>query len=176
MPWLNLIPRWLLLSLLAVVVAAPWVAWVACRLDLAQAHLRLAQLQAVIATERAQDADAGRLATERYRAAELRTAAAGQEITNATIQASQMAGRAAVRAADSGAGLRKRAAAVAARCGGAAEHPAAATDSASAASSCAVLADVLGQVEAAGRGMAETADARGIAGTDCERRYDALKQ
>jgi hypothetical protein len=38
-----------------------------------------------------------------------------------------------------------------------------------------VLADLLGDVESAGRAMAAEADRRGIAGAACERSYDAVK-
>lgn len=38
-----------------------------------------------------------------------------------------------------------------------------------------LLADLLGEVEAAGRAMAAEADRRGIAGAACERSYDAVK-
>jgi hypothetical protein len=38
-----------------------------------------------------------------------------------------------------------------------------------------VLADLLGEVESAGRAMAAEADRRGIAGSACERSYDAVK-
>lgn len=38
-----------------------------------------------------------------------------------------------------------------------------------------VLADVLSEVESAGRAMAAEADRRGIAGAACERSYEALK-
>jgi hypothetical protein len=37
-----------------------------------------------------------------------------------------------------------------------------------------VLADVLGRLEEAGRELAAVADARGTAGTACERAYQAL--
>jgi hypothetical protein len=38
-----------------------------------------------------------------------------------------------------------------------------------------VLADVLGRLEEAGRELAAVADARGTAGTACERAYQALQ-
>lgn len=51
----------------------------------------------------------------------------------------------------------------------------AATGGAPAQDSTTVLADLLSEVESAGRAMAAEADRRGIAGTACERSYDAVK-
>lgn len=54
-------------------------------------------------------------------------------------------------------------------------HPPVAGSSAPAAEQPPVLADMLAELEARGRAMAEEADRRGIAGTACEQAYDALK-
>ncbi len=51
----------------------------------------------------------------------------------------------------------------------------AATGSPSAESTTGVLADLLGEVEAAGRAMAAEADRRGVAGRACEGAYAAVK-
>lgn len=57
----------------------------------------------------------------------------------------------------------------------AAGNTCAATGGAPAENATGVLADVLSEVEAAGRAMAAEADRRGIAGTACELSYDAVK-
>lgn len=49
------------------------------------------------------------------------------------------------------------------------------TGSATAESATGVLADLLSEVESAGRAMAAEADRRGIAGAACERSYDVVK-
>ena len=77
---------------------------------------------------------------------------------------------AAVYAAVAGGGLRFRAEAVAARC-----DPGPAGSSETTPSSGALLADVLGRLEAAGRDLAATADERGVAGAACEAAFDAVK-
>jgi len=71
--------------------------------------------------------------------------------------------------------LRHRAAALAAaaRCPTAAD-PAPALAGPAATAPADLLADVLGRVEQAGRELAAVSDARGAAGTACERAYDAL--
>lgn len=50
------------------------------------------------------------------------------------------------------------------------------TGSATAESATGVLADLLSEVEAAGRAMAAEADRRGVAGGACELSYDAVKR
>lgn len=54
-------------------------------------------------------------------------------------------------------------------------HPAPAAPGAPAAHPGLVLADVLGRLDEAGRQLAALADARGAAGTACERAHDALR-
>lgn len=53
-------------------------------------------------------------------------------------------------------------------------HPAAAAIGQAASAPGSVLADMLGRLEAHGRELAAEADRRGIAGSECEQRYDAL--
>lgn len=170
LPWLDLVPRWVLLA--GAVAAAAALA--AQTVRLASARAELTGVQLVLAQERQAAAEAGRLAAERFRAAEQRLQAVGQEITNDTIARTAVVQRALPRAAAAGDGLRLRAAAVAARCDRAAEGAAPATDSPAAAHAGAVLADVLGRLDQAGRELAEIADQRGIAGADCQRRHEAL--
>lgn len=114
-------------------------------------------------------------ASEAARAMETRRAAAIQEvITHAEVVAAQARSDAASSAA-AGAGLRQRAATVAARCSGATGNPAAAVPGSAASTPGDLLADVLGRLDEAGRQLAAVADARGAAGAACERSYDALR-
>ena len=107
-------------------------------------------------------AQAGRLLARERAAAMARIDAA------ATAQARRVAADRAGAAA-AGDGLRQRAAAVAARC-----DTGAASAGTAAGNPGAVLADVLGRLESAGRELAAVADERGVAGSACERAFDAL--
>lgn len=96
-------------------------------------------------------------------------AADAAQITRAQHVAAQS------RADIAGAGLRDRAAKLAAACGGrSAADTAPAGERAAAESAGRVLAELLGRAVDRARILAATADERGAAGTECERRYDAL--
>jgi hypothetical protein len=97
-----------------------------------------------------------------------------QEIAHAADRKLRQA-RADAAAADAAAGsLREYASALAARA--AACDPAAAVGSSPASDAGLVLAHMLGRLEAAGRDAAAAADAAHVAGSACERAYDALTQ
>lgn len=115
--------------------------------------------------------------SERVRTLEAAWITKHQEIARDAETQARRHAQAAAASAIAGNGLRDRAAqfATAARC----PAPEAATPagaSASAPGPAAVLADVLGRLEAAGRELAAVADARGAAGAACQRAYEALRQ
>lgn len=114
------------------------------------------------------------IATAANRAEERRRTAAQQEVNSEAERLSIRSRDAAVRAAAAGAGLRQRAAPFAAACDRAAGDSPSPSERAPAAGPGAVLADVLGRLEAAGRELAAEADRRGIAGSACQRSYEAL--
>jgi hypothetical protein len=156
----------------AAIAGAWW--WHAGAVQAARAEGR-AQVAAEWAKANSEAARAAAAAAAAHRETEQRReAAARKEIDDATtaLERARADADGAVRAA---AGLRDAARATAARCGGAAHHPAPAASSAAAPHHPGdVLADVLGLVEQAGRDMAQEADRRGIAGATCERLYDSL--
>ncbi len=146
--------------------------------DLARAEMALAAEQADRARERAQAAQALTAAAEQSRQTEAQWRARHQEVlTHAQIQIRDAAGDAAL-ARDAAGVLRKRAEVLAGQCAHAAAEPGAGSSLASAGQTApdaaAVLADLLGRLEAAGRELAAVADARGVAGTACEQAYDAV--
>lgn len=135
------------------------------------------RLRTTLAQTRAEAAATAASATAAYRALEARWRSA-QETIDRDARARQDQIRAAAAAgALAGDGLRLRAAATAtAACGGAPAPSAAAPAVGPAASSpAALLADVLGRLEEAGRQLAEVADTRGLAGQSCERAYNELQ-
>jgi hypothetical protein len=138
-------------------------------------RIKVAELRAQIQTERQQSAAAALQAQAEYRAVETAWVRKHQEIARDTQDQLRRNAAAAVDARVAGDGLRHRAAAVAARCAATAEA-AAAPGSQATTEPGAVLSDVLGRLEAAGRHLAAVADARGAAGAACERAYDALRQ
>lgn len=114
--------------------------------------------------------------TERdHRAEEKRRSVAQQGVIDEAIQARELALRDAARADAAAGQLQQRIAATAARARQAACHPAALVDGAPADDPIGVLADVLGRADARAGVLAEFADQAHIAGTACERQYDALK-
>lgn len=124
-----------------------------------------AELQAHTATLREEAMHGALIETTRRLTAQ-------QEVANAAeIKARRARGDAAAAgaAADS---LREYAARLAADADSC--HPAASAIGASAAGSGSVLSDMQRRLEAHGRELAAEADRRGIAGSECERRYDAL--
>lgn len=151
---------------------------------LSATELALANTETKLATEkrgreadRAAAAGVAASAITAYRAEEQRRAAALQETVNAARQEADLAVRARAAAERAAAGLRgaAAAAAAAASCRGAAAGRAPATaGSAPASSPGELLADVLVELEAAGRAAADEADRRRTAGLACERAYDSL--
>ena len=107
-------------------------------------------------------ADAALLAFDRARLLET--------VDHVAIDKTRSVRRAAVSAAVAGDGLRIRAQTVGATC-----DPGPAGSSETTPGPGAVLADVLGRLEAAGRELAATADERGIAGAACEAAFDSMR-
>lgn len=126
-------------------------------------------------TELAAAAAAAASASESARAEEQRRAAATQEAAHAAEKQITEARADAVAAGDAAGRLRQRAAAVAARSCSATGNSAAASASAPAADADLVYPELLGSALDEARRLAALADDRGIAGTACERAYDALK-
>lgn len=143
-------------------------------LDLSAARLAASQASQAHAADRARWAAEALAASERNRALEARWITAQEEIAHAASAQTAKIRVAQAAASAAGDSLRIRAAAVAADCRSA---PTAtpATSSPAAPDPGTLLADVLGRLEAAGRQLAEVADARGLAGASCERAYDALR-
>jgi hypothetical protein len=147
----------------------------------AAAELRttLATERADRATERADLTAQALAATARERATEQRWSTAyGQAATDAAAQLDR-ARRDADLARTAGNSLRARAAHYASLCAApAGPQPGPGAPAAPAGPPAShpglVLADVLGRLDAAGRELAALADARGAAGTACERAHDAL--
>ena len=77
-------------------------------------------------------------------------------------------------AADAADGLREQARRLAARASQCSSNPSPTQGSKATAKPTAVLAELLGEMEAAGRAMAKEADRRGIAGAACEVAYQSL--
>lgn len=149
-----------------------------------QAQLQAADMRTALQTARRQAAEAlaaahaeARRIEADHRALEQAWTRKHQEIAR---EAEDQARRTAAAAADAriaGDGLRHRAAQLAASSPAACPAPAdppAAPSSPPTPSAAAVLADVLGRLEEAGRQLAEIADARGRTGAACERAYAAL--
>lgn len=94
------------------------------------------------------------------------------EVANRAIHKAEVAASAALAADAVAVRLRRYADRLAASAG--ACHPAAAAVGTPASAPGLVLADMLGRLEARGRGFAAEADRRGTAGDECAGRYDAL--
>jgi hypothetical protein len=140
------------------------------------AQAELAKVQQAWDKETADREKVARDAERNARAAERRLAADHLEnINEAERLAARMRDNAAA-AAVSGAGLRERARAVAARCDRGPEAAAAAGASAPAAGAGDLLADVLGRLDSAGRQLALEADKRRVAGLTCERDADSVRR
>jgi len=152
------------------------------RADTETARRALADERAARATEREQLTAAALAATERARQTEAHWR--DQHATTAAAAQAQLerARRDADTARAAGDSLRARAAHYASLCNPApadpgaatADHPTPAANSSPTRHAGLVLADVLGRMDAAGRLVAQIADARGAAGTACQQAYDAL--
>lgn len=168
---ITAIPGWLWATLLAGLMGISG----KLALDLSAARLQAAQAVQAHDADRARWAAEALAASERNRALEARWTTAQEEIVraanvqNTRIQLAQAAASAA------GDGLRIRAATAASGCRASPTSDAAASGPA-AADAGTVLADVLGRLEAAGRELAEVADARGMAGAACQQAYGALER
>lgn len=143
---------------------------------LSAAKTELAEVRADFADERARAAAAAQRAEQAARAEEARRQ---KEKDHAIEEARRRAAAAAAdaRRADRAAGeLRDQLAAFVARARETAGSAGAACGGPPAGTELDVLAQLLGEVESAGRAMAAEADRRGIAGAACERAYDSLTQ
>lgn len=138
-----------------------------------RAQLEIAELRLQIQTERQQATEAALKAQAQYRTIESAWARKHQEIASDTQDQTRRNAIAANNARSAGDGLRIRAAETASRCDAPSNSPVAAA-SASAPSAGVLLADVLGRLEAAGRQLAEIADARAAAGQACQQAYQTL--
>jgi hypothetical protein len=148
-----------------------------------QAQLQAADLRAAQQADRRQAAEAlasahaeARRIEANHRALEQAWITRHQEIAREAETQARRTAAAADGARIAGNGLRHRAAQLAsspATCPAPADT-AAAPSSPPTSSPAAVLADVLGRLEEAGRQLAEVADARGRTGAACERAYGAL--
>lgn len=173
--------RALLACILLMLALAGVQSWRLHRAQLTAADLRT-EIQAQrrqAAEDRAQAVAASASAAAAYRSIEQAWIQKHQEIArDAETQARALdAARAAGRIA--GDGLRHRAqqlAATAACPAPTPADPATAPSSPPTPSAAAVLADVLGRLEEAGRELAAVADARGTAGAACQRAYQWLTQ
>lgn len=165
-----------ILSLIALLGVQTW--------RLHQAQLLAADLRLALQTDRGQAAEAlaaahaeARRIEANYRAIEQAWIRKHQELAREAEDQARRTAAAADSARIAGDGLRHRAAQLAASSAATCPTPA---DSPVAPSSpptshpAAVLADVLGRLEEAGRQLAEIADARGRTGAACERAYGAL--
>ena len=156
---LRVVPMWAW----ALMAALAWGGWQFHRAE--RAGATLLRLQHDTAMLREQAMHGALIETTRRLSAQQEAANAAQTKTIAARAAAASAAGVADR-------LRSHAAALAASA--AACNPAAATVGAAASAPGSVLADMLGRVEARGRELAAEADRRGIAGSECEQRYEAL--
>ena len=173
--------RALLACILVALALAGVQTWRLQRAQLSAADLRT-EIQAQrrqAAEDRAQAVAASASAAAAYRSIEQAWITKHQEIArDAETQARALdAARTAGRIA--GDGLRQRAAELAATAAcpaPTAPGPAPTPSSPPTPSPAAVLADVLGRLEEAGRELAAVADARGTAGVACQKAYESLTQ
>jgi hypothetical protein len=149
----------------AVIAALLWGGWQHRRADLAVAELARERAEAAILREQA--VSAALAETQRRIAAQQEIADAAERKARRARDDAAAAGAAADR-------LRQYAAELAASAAACNSAPAAFGEAASA--PAVVLADMLGRLEARGRDLAAEADRRGIAGSECAGRYDALTQ
>jgi hypothetical protein len=170
-------------------LAGRWPLWVACAafaalsLFAGRQTLRLADARTALATEqrdRAADRTrmeaAAREQVERFRADEQGWRDAQHENERLARKARDLAAQGAAAADAAGAGLRQRAAVVAAACRRPAGNPAAVGIGPAASAPGDLLVDVLGRLEGAGRQLARYADAARISSEQCAADYQALKR
>ena len=167
---LALIPR----SVLALALAATLALLGAQSWRLGRSDAALTTLQATVAAERQQAADAAAQASERRRLDERRITQAQTEGSNHANQDRAVARPAAVAAAVAGGGLRVAIDAVADHGRAIAEDPAAARQCQAAGAANAVLAELLGQCADRRIDLARYADETRAAGIECVGRYDPL--
>lgn len=167
---LAMIPR----SVLALALAAALALLGAQSWRLGRSDAALTTLQAAVATERQQAADAAAQASERRRLDERRITQAQTEGSNHAEQFRAIARPAAVAAVAAGGGLRVTLDATAAAGRAVAGDPAAAGQCQAAGAATAVLADLLGQCADRRIELARYADEARAAGVECVGRYDPL--
>ena len=146
--------------------------------DLARAESRLSAERAARERERADAAVALAEATEQARQTEAQWRARHQEVQAHAQTKARSAAADAARARDAIDGLQRRAEIIAAQCANPARDSAAADPSFAPRGQAApdpgvVLTNVLRGVAQAAAELAAVADARGVAGTACERAYEA---
>jgi hypothetical protein len=176
LPGANLL--WgLLCALLALAGVFAYLGKIEAERDIHRLRVTLADERADRAREREALAGEALRQSEKARSLEAAWINRHKEIAHEAQDQARRTAAAAAAAGIAGDGLRQRADRLAA----AAAHCPAAPDATIAPSGppashpAAVLADVLGRLEAAGRELAAIADARGAAGAACERAYEALR-
>ena len=173
--------RALLACILAALALAGVQTWRLQRVQLSAADLRT-EIQAQrsrAAEDRAQAVAASARAAAAYRSIEQAWINKHQEIALEAQDQALRTAAAAAAAGIAGDGLRQRAAELAATAAcpaPTAPGPAPTPSSPPTPSPAAVLADVLGRLEEAGRELAAVADARGTAGVACQKAYESLTQ
>jgi hypothetical protein len=165
LPWRKIIPA---LALLAAVGAG--IGWHVHRVDTARAEGRAAGADEV----RAEVEKKARIATEQARAEDQRRITAIREVADNAARLAEERRVAALDADRAAVSLRDRIAALAAKCSRPASGAGVAASGPSAPDAGRMLAELSGRLEAAGRELAAIADARGAAGSACERAYGAL--
>ena len=165
MAWLRLVPAWAWWLLAIVLVAGGQQVRVYSAQNLA------AKAQTDLADYRAEVAERDRRAALAVLAENQRRQKAADESRRQALEQIEQAQADAAAAGATADGLRGEAARLKrklASCSGTVPGSAPGRDAGS------VLADLLAEVESAGRAMAAEAQRRGIAGAACERQYDAL--
>lgn len=169
MAWLRLLPAWGWAALAGLILAA--VVGGVQQLRLSAAKVALAAEQVAHSSYRAEVAERDRRAALAVLAESQRRQKAADESRRQALEQIEQAQADAAAADATAGGLRAEADRLKrklASCAGAVPGSAPGRDAGS------VLADLLAEVESAGRAMAAEAQRRGIAGAACERQYDAL--
>jgi hypothetical protein len=169
--WLAVIPK----SALALAVAVLTALLVAQTLVAERSATKLAEERAGRASDRAQATAAAASAAEVQRAREQEWSNRYGQIEQEAANALQTLATHRAAADVAAGGLRDAARAAAARSRAACPRAPAAPGSAPAADPADLLADVLGELEQAGRELATEAGKRRDAGLTCERAHDALR-
>jgi len=166
-----------LCALLAMAGTYAYLGKVQAERDANRLRVTLADERADRAREREALASEALRQSERARTIEAAWINKHQEIARDAEETARRAAAAAADARIAGDGLRQRAdrlATAAAHCP-ATQDPTIAPSGPPAGHPAALLADMLGRLEEAGRELAAIADARGAAGAACERAYEALR-